>query len=321
MAKNNMVGAVPAGNGWNGQPSLDPMGNPLNPGMQTPVQGMAPKKSKLGLWLGLGIGGVMLVVAAVVAVMMLTKVDYSESYKVAKELKTKISSLTSNYSCTRVIDAVSSASTSEQSYQKYADECREMGDGVDELVEKLGQTPGVKRNKEIQAQFERFQEAINAVLPNRDELEQRLKLYETWHKFVVLVDNLSASKSSDAEIQSAARVLTSSGNQILATYGEGWLEKTLAYVQAYRAYYNASYSDSNKSTLRTVMNDRSTEQKNWVAENKPDIAELGGLSFANASKVGSEFTKLYDLITDAYEQNYNEESGDCLEFLGEVFCD
>lgn len=323
----------PMQNGVMNPPMGNQMGNQMNgqmggnwqsqpPMMRPPKQPMDPaKKKKLIIGLSLGIGGVVVAIIGIVAVSILMRVDYGESYRVAKELKPKISDINNNnYDCSRVLSYVSSTSTSETTYNGYTEGCAEIADGVDDLVDKLGQTAGVKRDKDIKAQYDRFQEAIESILPDGDELKQRLEVYQIWHKFVVLVDDLSASKSSDAEIQSAARVLTSSGNQILATYGEGWLEKTLAYVQAYRAYYNASYSDSNKSALRTAMNERNTEQKNWVAENKPDIAEVGGLSFDNTSKMYTEFSKLYDMITEMYEKNYDD-SGDCTEFLGEVFCD
>lgn len=307
--QNDMQGNM-QGN-WQPQPQM----------MRPPKQPMDPaKKKKLILGLSLGIGGAVVAIIAIVVVITLMKADYGESYRVAKDLKPKVSSLNSNYDCSRVVDYVSSTYTKEATYNGYIDGCATVAEGVDEMVAKLGQTSGVKRDKELKAQYERFQEAIGTVLPNEDELRQRLNVYKAWHKFVTMVDDLSASKSSDAEVQNAAKILTESGNEVLAKYGAGWLEKTLAYVQAYRAYYNASYSDSNRSNLRTVANDKQTEQKNWVAANKPDITEIGGLSFENSSKMYAEFTKLYDMITELYERNYDG-SGDCTEFLGEVFCE
>lgn len=68
---------------------------------------------------------------------------------------------------------------------------------------------------------------------------------------------------------------------MLKKYGEGLLEKELAYSRAYRAWDAASYS----------------------------------------AKISTEYNKLRDLITETYEKNYNKKSDDCLEVLGEVFCD
>lgn len=285
--------------------------------MRSPKQPMDPaKKKKLILGLSLGIGGVVVAIIAIVVVSMLMKADYGESYRVAGELKPKVADISNNYDCSRVIDYVNSTYTKEATYNEYVTGCAEIAEGVDELVAKLGQTSGVKRDKDIKAQYDRFHEAIGKVLPDEDELKQRLEVYRVWHKFIVVTDSLSASKSSDAEVQNAAKILTESENEVLAKYGAGWLEKTLAYVQAYREYYNTpGYS----SELVTAKNNAQTEQKNWIAANKPDITEIGGLSFENASKMYTEFTKLYDMITEMYEKNYDG-SGDCTEFLGEVFC-
>lgn len=320
---NNMAGNANGGQGngqTNGQMNGQGNGNFQSQMMQSPKQPMDPvKKKKLILGLSLGMGGVVVAIVAVVVVSMLTKADYGESYRVAKELKPKVSDISDNYDCSRVIDYVSSDYTSETTYNGYIEGCVAVAEGVDELVVKLGQTSGVKRDKDLKAQYDRFQEAIGKVLPNEDELKQRLEVYKVWHKFVVLANELTASKSSDAEIQNAAKVLTESGNDVLAKYGAGWLEKTSVYVQAYRAYDNTSYSASNKSELRVERDNKQTERKNWIAANKPDIAEIGGLSFENASKMYTEFTKLYEMITEMYEKNYDG-SGDCTEFLGEVFC-
>ncbi len=90
------------------------------------------------------------------------------------------------------------------------------------------------------------------MVPNADELNSKLDLYKTWHSYVVAVDDLSAS-DTDAKIQSAANILINSGNDSFKTYGEGWLEQTMNYVRAYRAYQNSSYSDPNRSQLRDDM--------------------------------------------------------------------
>ncbi len=323
---NNMAGNINGRMQNNGQMN-DQMNNQGNGNWQPQPQMMRPlkqvmdlkKKKKLILGISLGVGGVVLAIVVIVVLTMVMKVDYGESYRVAKELKPKVSDINNNYDCSRVIDYVSSNYTNEMTYNGYVEGCVTVTEGVDELVSQLGQTAGVKRNKELKAQYERFQEAIETVMPDGGELKQRLEIYKIWHKFIVAADDLSANSSSDAEIQNAAKVLTESGNEILAEYGTGWLEKTLAYVQAYRTYSNTSYSASNKSELRVERDNRQTERKNWIAANEPDIKEIGGLSFENTSKMYTEFTKLYEMITEMYEKNYDG-SGDCTEFLGEVFC-
>lgn len=87
---------------------------------------------------------------------------------------------------------------------------------------------------------------FKTVLPDTEELAQRLDIHQTWHRFMVMADGLTAGKSSDAEV--------------------------------------------------------------------------GGLSFENTTKMYSEFSKLYGVISEAYEKNYDD-SGECLELFGEVMCD
>ncbi len=290
---------------------------------QPPVNSVQPmdpaKKNKLILGISLGVGGVVVVVIGIIVFMMLSRANYGESYKILKELKPKVSALASNYDCTKVVDYVNSTYTSDSSYNEYVEGCRASADGISDLVAQLEHSSGVAHDKDVQAQFARFKEAIDSVMPDETELNQRLSLYETWHKFLVAANGINASKSSDAEIQNVAKILTNSGNDLLAKYGAGWLEKTLAYVQAYRAYNNASYSSSDYASLRQARNDRQSEQKTWVAENKPDITEIGGLEFKNNSRMGTEFNKLYEMVVELYEENYDD-SGECTEFLGEVFC-
>lgn len=307
MQNAGMNGGQVNGN-WQPQPQMMPQQKPpMDPA----------KKKKIILGVSLGVGGVVIAIVAVVVASILLKVDYGESYRVAKELKPKVSDISDNYDCERVVDYVNSAYTSDATYAEYVSSCLSVADGVEDLVTKLGQTAGIRHDKDLKAQFERFEEAIDSVLPDEEELGQRLKVYEAWHKFTVVVDDLSAGSSSDAEIQNAAKNLTESGNEVLATYGAGWLEKTQAYIRAYREYYNTpGYS----AALVTAKNNAQTEQKNWIAANKPDIVEVGGLSFENTSKMYTEFTKLYDMIVELYEQNYDEASGDCTTFLDEVYC-
>lgn len=316
-SQNNQVGQ---GN-QNGQ-----MGNNWQPQPQQMVpvqkQPMDPaKKKKLILGICLGAGGAVVLIIAVVVICILMKVDYGESYKLAKELKPKAYDISNNYSCANAVGYADSHYVDNSSYSGYVSGCLAMMDGVSELVADLGRTSGVKRNKEIKEQYGRFKEAVNAVVPEGNELAEKMKLYEAWHKFVVATDDLSASSSSDAEIRNAVKSLTESGNKILEDYGKGWLEKTLAYVQAYRAYDNSNagyFSDEGKA-LRAERDNKQTEWKNWKAENKPDIKEVAELSFENRAAVYTEFTKLYEMIVDEYEKNYDG-SGECTEFLGEVIC-
>lgn len=286
-----------------------------------PKQPMDPaEKKKIIRGVVIGAVAVVVVVVAAVVVSMLMRVDYSEAYKLAKELKPEVVEMYQNTSCTRVVEYVNSTYTKPADYNEYAEKCLAAGGEIDELTKKLGETAGVKRNKEIKAQFDKFSEGVSATLPDKDELEQKLAIYKAWHEFEYLRDDVKTS-SPDSAVQAAAAPLINSGNETLKTYGEGWQASALAVTQAYREYDNLSYSDSNKSAARVKYQDLQADHNNWVATNQPDIKSLGGLNFDNNTKMYNEWTKLYNLIRDTYEQNYNSESGDCSELFGEVYCD
>lgn len=232
MAPNG--GGNGGGNGGPGGygPNMGPMPRqkpPMNPA----------KKKKIILGVIFGVLGLIAVIVAIVVIVILAKVDYGETYRLTKQLEEKVEDIGYNYDCENVVDYVSSAYISVTDYAGYINECTVTMGGVDDLMRQLGETAGVKRNNELAGMFESLQTELAKVMPNSDELKGRLELYNTWHKWAVLVDDIGTS-SSDAEIRTAANALVESGNEILKKYGEGWLEKRLAYNQAYRAYYDAN---------------------------------------------------------------------------------
>ena len=81
-----------------------------------------------------------------------------------------------------------------------------------------------------------------------------------------------------------------------------------------------SYSDSNKSAARATYQDAKTKYSTYVSEHKPDITSIAPLNFENTSKVYSAWKSLYEMIRKTYQENYKSGSGDCSEFLGEVYC-
>lgn len=291
---------------------------PPQPMMKPPKQPMDPKKKK-GLILGLSISGAVLVLGIVAAVVVpiLLKVDYSSAYNTAKELKPNIYNIYRGYDCGYVVDYINTLYQI-KSYNEFVENCKAVYDvNTDELISKLENTDGVRRNNEIGSQFEKFKtEYDNLISGGIDSLKEKLNLWQAMHSFVVTADKIK-NTSSDAECTTAANYLIESGNETLKSYGEGWLEKTLAATAAYRAYRNARGDWREKSN---TYDNLKSERHDWIAENKPDMNMVAPLNFGDTSKVNTEFTRLYDLIKSTYEKNYNFGSGDCDEFLGEVTC-
>ena len=320
----------PMGSSTMGQPAMNqPMMNsqwqPIpQPMMQPPKQPMDPaKKKKLVIGLSVGAGILVLGIVAAIVIPILLRIDYSSAYSAAKELKPKIYDLYHSYDCQYVIDYVGSSYTSTKTYNEYIEGCKKLyNSDTNELISKLENTDGVKRNSEIKDQFNRFK-AEYATLSSGDSetLDAKLALYQAWHSFVVAVNELSNS-SSDSESTTAANYLINSGNDTLKTYGEGWLEHRIAVAASYRAYYNTPYTTSSADKqLRDDYYNKRSEDENWRATNRPDIKTVAPLSFDDTSKMNREFTELYNLIATTYTKNYNYGSGDCTEFLGEVICE
>lgn len=259
------------------------------------------KKNELMIGCLIGIGALIVTVITIVVIVIVSQVDYTETYEVATELKPKVYNIYQDYDCGYVREFVKSAYTTDRQYSEYVEGCRTVSNGVDELVVKLGETAGVKQNTEIREEFLAFQKSLAEVMPNQNELEENLKIYEIWHKYVVAKSNLSASSSTEAEVRSAAKILIDSGNETFKTYGEGWLEVTLAYLQAYHAYNNASYFDANKSTLRDEMKNKQTKQDNWVKANQPDVTEMGKVDGGSRVTMYNHYMKLYSLVQEMYE--------------------
>lgn len=291
---------------------------------KTPKRPKAPmgpaKKKKLIIMIS-SIAGVVAVGAIAIMILVLAlRVNYGETYRAARELKAEVSRLYTNGDCDYAVSSVGSEYVSEQRYDEYVESCRSAVAGIDEGTEKLAATAGVRRNKEIKAQFETYRAALSEAFSDREELDRKLDLYAAWHKYTVMAEGLSVDEATEEEVRAVANILVESGDEALKTYGEGWYEKTWAYVKATQDYYAAEYNDGNKEALRLTMNKLRAERQSYVSENKPDILEVVPLSFAGVANMYEEFTKMYKTISTMYEENYERGSGDCTEFLGEVIC-
>ena len=292
--------------------------------VKPPKQPMDPAKKKK-LILGLSIGGGVLVlgIAAAIIIPILLRVDYGQTYKVAKELKPKIYDIYQSYDCGYVVDYVDSAYTSQKSYTEYVEKCKSIyNNGASDLVVKLEDTEGIKRNDDLKDQFAVFKTEFNNLsADDYESLSAKLDLWQAMHNYYYAANDLYYNSSTDAEFTTAANYLINSGNDALKTYGEGWLERSTAVAAAYRTWDNEPYTTGNRTQLYNDYTNKKKEFADWVAANKPDINEVAPLGLDDTSKMYNDFNKLYNMITETYEENYNFGSGDCSELLGDVYCE
>lgn len=318
----NQMGPNPAMNQMSNQPNVQPP-YPNYPNQyppRPPKQPMDPvKKKKIIAIVSICSGVAVLAIIAAIVIPILFRVDYSTAYKTAKDLKPKIYNIYQSYDCGYVVSYVDSRYTNIKNYAEYVENCKETyNDSTSALVAKLGETDGIKRNNELGLQYEKFRTAFAALTSgDTEELAAKLALWQARHNFVYVADDLSYTSSSDAEFTAAANYLIESGNDTLKTYGEGWLEKSLAAAAAYRNYRNTT---TGWSAAYNEYQNKVKEKNDYVAANKPDMSQIAPLNFNDTYKMYSEFNSLYNMITETYEKNYNSGSGDCTEFLGEVSC-
>lgn len=257
-------------------------------------------KKKVIFWSCLGGGVVLAAVIAVVLVVIFTRVDYKEAYDIADQLKSEIYDLKSS-DCSNVTSYVSSSYTSEKEYSKYIEKCKNTGTEVEALVERLENSSAVQRDEKIKREFDKFKKEYDEVLGNSEKKEQALKLYETWHKWILASSDLSDYDESDADLEAAAKVLTESGNDELKEYGETWLKYKKELASTYRAYRDVSYSADNYDDIYNAYSKARSAYSNWYYKNAIKIADVADWKASSYSDLYGQFNDLYESIEKSYQ--------------------
>lgn len=276
-------------------------------------------KKKIIMWTCIG-GGIFVALSIIAIVFSLVfRINYGESYRKAEEVMDELSDLSGNTSaCSRVASYVNSTWTNEKTYNDYISKCLDSLDHDDSTIIELGKTSGVKRDEKIKAQYDKFKKAYDQAFPEQSSVEVTLKIYKAWHTFIVKANAATNSIKDDDAYRKAADALKESDNSTLIEYAEGWLERGLAYSKAYREYMEGDNKGS--SAARTAMTEARTSFRSFVNQNEPDIEDIAEFEPGDTSDVYSTFKKLYSMISDAYEENYDGK-GDCVELLDSVYCD
>ncbi len=259
----------------------------------------------------ISVASVVLVVFAV-----LLRVDYAETYRVARQLRAGVSELYNGGACDKVVDYADSAWISESTYNNYVNTCKQLLSDNITFINELGTTSGVNKDSQILAQFRLFEDSYTSTMPSTDELTPKLDLYKAWHDYVYVADDLTTS-SSETEYQAAADILIDTGNADFIEYAKGWIELAIAYRTAYHAYWDNTNAGSTEYDTMTAAR---LNLRTYDNESTPDLAKVTNLTFPNTSKMYQEFRSLYSLITDAYEKHYDYDSGDCTTIGEKVYC-
>lgn len=303
------------------EPTTEPAAEPAKTEPAAPKAPMNPKTKKTIITLCI-VGGAVIILAvlAIILLPIIFKADYSESYKIAKELNSKIDRLSYNSDCSSVVEYYDSKYTSNTTYNGYIENCLAVTDGLPELVDQLGQTSGIKRDSNLQNGYNGFRAVFDKLAIDTDSLKAKMEVYKTWHAFEIAVYDLD-EKATDSAVNTAANILIESGNEDLKTYGSGWLELKLNVVKTYKVYYDANW-DSTYSEKKEKYQKAKEALSNYVQDNEPNIKTMAPINMENIDAVSTRFEDLYKAIANLYAKNYNKGSGDCQEFIvtGEVYC-
>lgn len=249
-------------------------------------------------------------------------VSYGDAYRVAKDIMPNLTTAAKSSSCQYAVDYVKAAYVDKPTYNNYVDVCRSLATEDGSLVTKLGETGAMKWDSGISIQYKEFKELYDGVFGNSEKIAQMvqaLDLYQAWHDYVLATDILTVN-SPETDFQEAADILRQSGNEVLVKYGDEWYYKEMDYINAYKAYWDVSYTDPNKETARLEAETKRNDLRAWVEEHRPDVVTLAPFDVPNLTPTYDSFTKLYELIRSGYENHYDYKSGDCQEAGRKVYC-
>lgn len=282
-----------------------------------------PKKQRRNIIMS-SIFSTALIIIAIIAASIITAVNinYADTYRVAKELRVKIQAMRSDYDCQKVLDYVDSPYTTMAAFAEYVEGCRTVGDDSKTLVETLGLTDAVKKDENLTVRYDSFNDAYQAAISGGEELNKTLDLYTIWHQWVIASAGLENWDQTDTDLDAAAKILIDSGDDILKSYGEGWLNRKKAVAKAYRDYYFSSMENlDRRAALQKDMETKQKEFTDYEAEYRPNIKELDVLETADTAKLYARFEDMYEYIRKSYQEHYERGSNDCRELLTEVVCD
>ena len=283
------------------------------------------ESSKVGRWRVVAVLLTTLAIGVIVAIIMIVlnsmRVDYSGSYKIAKEIKGKVQEMRADENCKKVVSNADLDYVKMETYMGYVEACGNLTTDIAALNENLGKTEGVKRNGNVANAYNDYVASFVKVREGDEVLAQNLGYYKAWHEWVLAQEKLEGWDGSDTDLSNAVKSLTESGNAELKAYGQSWVNKKMKANKAYRDFHYSDILASNRSELLSKMNTAQKEFAEWEAKNAIDIKTIVGIARADTAKVYTDFDLMYSLIKENYEKNYNHGSNDCLETLTDVVCD
>ena len=291
---------------------------------------MDPKRKKnIILWCSIGGGVAVILIIIAILVPILTRVDYNETYNIASQLNSVMSDFYYDYDdCVDVVDDVNETWLSDSTYSSYVSDCKDaLKPTTLDLVKRLSDASGVQRDNDVQFMFNKFLTEFNKAIVSVDNnLEDKLDIYNSWHKFIYNAVDMSFYSNDADDIETYANYAINSGNDTLKAFGVTWKEKALEVAAAYKTYDDAT---TDYTSLYTVFTTKRDEFEDWVDDNLPDITTIIPLSFEdNAWEIDDAWEDVNNLIYNKFLTNggssliYNTTTTDTTDYeqlLQELF--
>ena len=264
---------------------------------------------------------------AYAAITGLFKIDYSETYKKAKELRAEMQKVRSDASCSKVVEDVNNQYTTKEGYLENVEECRQVSEGVrDSVVNAVGDTDGVRHDEDIRKRYNTFKNALAAAKEGNHDVDRLLRVYTIWHSFILAEASGNSAHNdwdwTEADLKNATDILIESGFKEFEKYGEDWLKYKSEAATATNLYFHHALDPS--TDLKAIYDDMVTKQNafnEWKKENQLKITEVYPLELVDTAKLYAKFEEFYDYVREIYQKNYNFKAGGCKELVNSIVCD
>ena len=245
------------------QPVVNTQPASAQPVADAPVVGSNTKKPSKGLIIGI-IAGVVVVVAIILGIIfipMLFAPDYEDANEKISAFHDAVSEVNYGDACSSVGSEFSDKDVDDEKYEKYATKCLEELEEMNNALNELGKSTGVKNDKEHKELFDKLKASHDIVVP---KMKDYIELSKASHSFVANTRYISnVEKITDTQIDKMTEKMSSSSNKIAKEYGPKLNSALKAYVKAYKAYKNAlndsGYSYSKYAEYRDAYYEKEEE--------------------------------------------------------------
>ncbi len=194
------------------------------------------------------------------------------------------------------------------------------------VVQKVGDTDGVRRDEEVRRRYETLKTALATAKQGNSEVNTVLDVYKTWHEWI-LSEAAGNNKHqewdwTDSDLQASSEILTNSDIKEFQDYGKKWYELKKAAAEATNAYFHHALNTAEDlQMLNQNMSQKQGEFTKWKKENEPDVTDLYPLELVDTAKLYAKFEEFYNYIRETYQNNYNTQVRGCTQFVTSVQCD